>query len=116
MMSGGSVGHTYPPNPRRERPFTGAPTSEDLMKQPRRVGLAVKWLPVIIRLTALGYLLFFLPDLVLAATHRIHTLPSWLGRLFNWGERGDAIAVMFATVCTIWAVFLFRSARAPLTH
>ena len=86
------------------------------MKQPRRVGLAAKWLPVIIRLTALGYLLFFLPDLVLAATHRIHTLPPWLGRLFNWGEGGDAIAVMFATVCTIWALFLFHSARAPLTH
>jgi hypothetical protein len=86
------------------------------MKQPQRVGLPATWLPVTIRLTALGYLLFFVPDLVLAATHRIQTLPPWPGRLFNWGEGGDAVAVMFATVCVIWALFLFHSARAPLTH
>jgi hydrogenase-4 membrane subunit HyfE len=39
-----------------------------------------------------------------------------LGRLFNWGEGGDSVAVMFATVYIIWALFLFHSARAPLTH
>jgi hypothetical protein len=45
------------------------------MKQPQHAGLAARWLPVMIRLTALGYLLFFLPDLVLAVTHRVQTLP-----------------------------------------
>jgi hypothetical protein len=86
------------------------------MKPPQRAGLAAKWLPMMIRLTALGYLLFFLPDLVLAATHRIQTLPPSLGRLFDWGEGGDAVAAMFATVYIVWALFLFHSARAPLTH
>ena len=74
---------------------------------------AAAWLPVIIRLTALGYLIFFVPNLILAATHHISTLPPALGRLFDWGEGGDAVAVMFSTVYIVWALFLFRSARAP---
>jgi hypothetical protein len=41
-----------------------------------------------IRLTAVGYLLFFVPNLILAAAHRI----------------------------AVWAIFLFRSARAPLRN
>jgi hypothetical protein len=77
---------------------------------------AVTWLPVMIRLTALGYLLFFVPDLILATTHHINTLPPFFARLFDWGEGGDAIAVMFATVYVVWALFLFGSARAPLTN
>jgi hypothetical protein len=36
-----------------------------------------------------------------------------LARLFDWGEGGDAVAVMFSTVYMVWAIFLFRSARAP---
>jgi len=59
---------------------------------------AASWLPVMIRLTAIGYLLFFVPDLILATTHHINTLPPFFARLFNWGGGGDAIAVMFATV------------------
>jgi hypothetical protein len=82
--------------------------------QPSRA--AATWLPVMIRLTALGYLLFFVPDLILATTHHINTLPPFFARLFNWGEGGDAIAVMFATVYVVWALFLFESARAPLTN
>ena len=81
--------------------------------QPSR---AATWLPVMIRLTAIGYLLFFVPDLILATTHHINTLPPFFARLFNWGEGGDAIAVMFATVYVVWALFLFGSARAPLTN
>jgi hypothetical protein len=77
---------------------------------------AASWLPVMIRLTALGYLLFFVPDLILATTHRIDTLPPFFARLFNWGEGGDAVAVMFATVYVVWALFLFVSARAPLSN
>jgi hypothetical protein len=77
---------------------------------------AAKWLPAMIRLTALGYLLFFVPDLVLVTTHQIHALPRFLSRLFDWGEGGDAVAVMFATVYIVWAIFLFQSARAPLAH
>jgi hypothetical protein len=79
-------------------------------------GRAVAWLPMMIRLTALGYLLFFVPDLILAGTHRLDTLPPFLARLFNWGEGGDAVAVMFSTVYIVWAIFLFGSARAPLAH
>lgn len=85
--------------------------------QPSRA--AATWLPVMIRLTALGYLLFFVPDLILATTHHINTLPPFFARLFNWGEGGPndhAIAVMFATVYVVWALFLFESARAPLTN
>jgi hypothetical protein len=74
------------------------------------------WLPVMIRLTAVGYLLFFVPDLILVTTHHINTLPPFFARLFNWGEGGDAIAVMFATVYVVWALFLFGSARAPLAN
>lgn len=81
--------------------------------QPSRAG---SWLPVMIRLTALGYLLFFVPDLILATTHHINTLPPFFARLFNWGEGGDPVAVMFATVYLVWALFLFGSARAPLSN
>lgn len=79
-------------------------------------GQAAKWLPLMIRLTALGYLLFFVPDLVLATAHQIQVLPPLLARLFNWGEGGDAVAVMFSTVYIVWAIFLFQSARNPLAH
>jgi hypothetical protein len=79
-------------------------------------GQAAKWLPLMIRLTALGYLAFFVPDLVLATTHQIQVLPPLLARLFNWGEGGDAVAVMFSTVYIVWAIFLFQSARNPLAH
>ena len=67
-----------------------------------------------IRVTAIGYLIFFIPNLVLAATHHIDTLPPLLARLFDWGV--DATAVMLSTVYVVWAMFLFRSARAPLEH
>jgi hypothetical protein len=77
---------------------------------------AASWLPVMIRLTAIGYLLFFVPDLILATTHHINTLPPFFARLFNWGEGGDAIAAMFATVYVVWALFLFASARTPLSN
>ena len=87
-----------------------------MQAQQRPDGRAAKWLPLMIRLTALGYLLFFVPDLVLATTHQIQGLPPLLARLFNWGEGGDAVAVMFATVYIVWAIFLFQSARDPLAH
>jgi hypothetical protein len=80
---------------------------------------AAAWLPLLIRLTALGYLAFFVPNLVLAATDRICTLPPLLGRLFDWGEGGcgdPAVAVMFSTVYVVWAIFLFRSARDPIAN
>ncbi|OBI42664.1 hypothetical protein [Mycobacterium colombiense] len=77
---------------------------------------AASWLPVMIRVTAVGYLLFFLPDLVLASTHHVSGLPPLLARLFDWGEGGDAVAVMFSTVYVVWALFLFRSAKAPLAN
>jgi hypothetical protein len=73
---------------------------------------AASWLPVMIRLTAVGYLLFFVPDLVFAITHRTNAL-------FDWGDGGPndrAIAVMFATVYIVWALFLFASAKAPLDN
>jgi hypothetical protein len=79
-------------------------------------GRAAWWLPLMIRLTAVGYLLFFVPDLVLASTHHVHGLPRMFARLFDWGEGGDATAVMFATVYVLWALFLFRSARDPLAN
>ena len=73
-------------------------------------------LPLMIRVTAIGYLIFFVPNLVLAATHHIDTLPPLLARLFDWGGGADATAVMLSTVYVVWAMFLFRSARAPLDH
>jgi hypothetical protein len=79
-------------------------------------GRAAAWLPVMIRLTAVGYLLFFVPDLILAATHHVNGLPPLLARLFDWGEGGDPVAVMFSTVYIVWALFLYRSARAPLAN
>ncbi len=79
------------------------------MKQ-TQPGRAASWLPVMIRLTAVGYLLFFVPDLVFAITHRANAL-------FDWGEPNDqALAVMLATVYIVWALFLFASARAPLAN
>ena len=73
-------------------------------------------LPLMIRVTAIGYLFFFVPNLVLAATHHIGTLPPLLARLFDWGGNADSSAVMLSTVYVVWAMFLFRSARAPLEH
>ena len=84
--------------------------------QPSR---AASWLPVMIRLTAVGYLLFFVPDLVFASTHHVSGLPPLLARLFDWGAGGPddrAIAVMFSTVYIVWALVLFRSAQAPLAN
>jgi hypothetical protein len=69
-----------------------------------------------IRLTALGYLLFFVPNLLLAATHNIDALPPLFARLFNWGAGGDEVAIMLSTVYIVWAAFLFLSARNPLAH
>ena len=82
-----------------------------MQTRPRR---AASWLPAMIRLTAVGYLLFFVPNLVLATTHHINSLPPLLDRLFNWGGGGDPVAVMFSIVYVVWALFLFRSASAPL--
>ena len=82
------------------------------MNQTRRATL----LPLMIRVTASGYLLFFIPNLLLAATHHIHTLPPFVARLFDWGGSAAATAVMLSTVYVVWAIFLFHSARAPLAH
>jgi hypothetical protein len=49
------------------------------------------------------------PNLVLAMINRASTV-------FDWGEVGPddrAVSVMFSTVYLIWAIYLFRSARAP---
>lgn len=73
-------------------------------------------LPLMIRITAIGYLIFFVPNLALAATHHIDTLPPLLARLFDWDVNADATAVMLSTVYVVWAMFLFRAARAPLEH
>src|SRR6202000_3325121 len=73
-------------------------------------------LPLMIRVTAIGYLVFFVPNLVLAATHHIDTLPPLLARLFDWGGNADSTAVMLSTVYVIWAIFLLRSAGEPLGH
>jgi len=81
-----------------------------------RTSLAGSLLPVMIRLTAVGYLLFFVPNLILASTHHVNGLPPLLARLFDWGGGGDAIAIMFSTVYIVWALFLFRSAKAPLAN
>jgi hypothetical protein len=61
-------------------------------------GRAASWLPLTIRLTG------------------ISGLPPLLARLFDWREGGDAVAVMFSTVYVVWALFLFRSAKAPLAN
>ena len=82
------------------------------MNQTRRATL----LPLMIRVTAIGYLLFFIPNLLLAATHHIDTLPPFLARLFDWGASADATAVMLSTVYVVWAIFLFHAARDPLAH
>jgi hypothetical protein len=70
------------------------------------------WLRLVIRLTAIGYLLFFVPDLAFAITRRTNALFDWGGS----GPNDQAIAVMFATVYIVWALFLFASARAPLAN
>jgi hypothetical protein len=81
--------------------------------QPSR---AASWLPAMIRLTAVGYLLFFVPDLILATTQHINALPPLFARLFNWGQGGGPVSIMFSTVYVVWALFLYRSARAPLAN
>ena len=47
-------------------------------------GRAAAWLPMMIRLTAAGYLVFFVPNLVLAVTHRDYAV-------FDWGQGGSRI-------------------------
>ncbi len=72
-------------------------------------GRAAAWLPMMIRLTAAGYLAFFVPNLVVAVTHRDYAV-------FDWGQAGStdqAVSIMFSTVYLVWAIYLFRSARAP---
>lgn len=89
--------------------------TKEIPDQSHTMTWAASWLPVMIRLTAVGYLLFFVPDLVLATTRHIDTLPPLLARLFDWGG-GDPVAVMFSTVYVVWALFLFRSAASPLAN
>ena len=69
-----------------------------------------------IRLTAVGYLLFFVPDLVLAATHQMQGVTSLLARLFDWGAGGDPVAVMFATVYVVWAHSCSDRRETPLAN
>jgi hypothetical protein len=72
-------------------------------------GRAAAWLPMMIRLTAAGYVAFFVPNLVVAVTHRDYAV-------FDWGQAGStdqAVSIMFSTVYLVWATYLFRSARAP---
>ena len=66
--------------------------------QPSR---AASWLPAMIRLTAVGYLLFFVPDLILATTQHISALPPLFARLFNWGQGGGPVSIMFSTVYVV---------------
>lgn len=75
---------------------------------------AESWLPTVIRLTAIGYLMFFVPDLVLEAAHRTTSLPPVLARIFLWGGDGGPVAIMFCTVYIVWALFMFAAARDPL--
>jgi hypothetical protein len=63
-----------------------------------------------------GVSAFFVPDLILATAHHIDTLPPFFARLFDWGEGGDPVAVMFATVYVVWALFLFAAASDPLAN
>lgn len=73
---------------------------------------AAAWLPMMIRLTAIGYLVFFVPNLVVAVTHRNYAV-------FDWGQGGSedqAVSIMFSTVYLVWATYLFSSARAPLAN
>src|SRR5271154_896952 len=73
---------------------------------------AAAWLPTMIRLTATGYLAFFVPNLVMAMSNRASTV-------FDWGQGGSddrAVRVMFATVYLVWAVYLFACARAPQSN
>jgi hypothetical protein len=51
-------------------------------------GRAAAWLPLMIRLTAIGYLAFFVPNLILAATHRGSARP----RLHHHGPTGGMLA------------------------
>jgi hypothetical protein len=70
---------------------------------------AAAWLPMMIRLTATGYLIFFVPNLVLAITNRASTV-------FDWGPGGSndrAVSIMFSTVYLVWAICLYACARAP---
>ncbi|MGA7052891.1 MAG: hypothetical protein WBZ37_16810 [Mycobacterium sp.] len=70
---------------------------------------AAAWLPMMIRLTAAGYLVYFVPNLVLAMTNRVSTV-------FDWGQGSSddrAVSVMFSTVYLVWAIYLFCCARAP---
>jgi hypothetical protein len=72
-------------------------------------GRAAAWLPTMIRLTAAGYLAFFLPNLVLAMTNQASAV-------FDWGQGGSddrAVSVMFSTVYLVWAMYLFACAGAP---
>lgn len=78
----------------------------------RRNEIAGRLLPLMIRLTAVGYLVFFVPDLAFAATHRANSLFDW----DRGGADGQAVAIMFATVYIVWAVFLFASAADPLAN
>ncbi len=56
------------------------------MKQ-TQPGRAASWLPAMIRLTAVGYLLFFVPDLILATTHHIDALPPFVRPTLQLGIR-----------------------------
>jgi hypothetical protein len=105
---------THPVEPVRRG--HGLTRLECAMNRTKPAGGAASWLTPMIRLTALGYLVFFGPDLVLSATDHIDDLPQTLTQLLAWGQGGHSVDVMLSTIYVVWALFLFVSARDPIAN
>lgn len=71
----------------------------------------VAWYPALIRLTALGFFIFF-STLALHSLHLIHFGDQYIS-FARWGSDSEANELMICTIYIVWSLFLWRFAKAP---
>lgn len=78
----------------------------------RRV--AARWLPIYLRLLAVGFLLFWGTALTVSTTGI--QIPAALDHAARWGHGHgmDAAGAMLAAVYVVWALFIWAAAADPL--
>ncbi len=75
------------------------------------IAFMAAWLPFTIRMTALGFFIFFFV-LTLQSLHLAHFGETYLS-LVRWEENGESYELMICAIYLVWSLFLWRSAAAP---
>ena len=75
------------------------------------VGFMSDWFPWVIRLTALGFFVFFF----VLALHSLNLIDfgDTYSSLVRWGVNAEAYELMICMIYIVWSVFLWRCAGKP---